>query len=654
MADVFISYSRDDRATAQRIATSLEAEGFSVWWDAVLQAGDAYDEVTEDNLRDAAAVVVLWSAKSARSKWVRAEATMGERHSTLVPAIIEACDRPLRFELIQTADLIHWRGDRTDENWRALVSGIRSALAAKNDGRPADAPAASGAGDDTIETEYWSTVKDTDNPSELEAYLKRYANGHFVDVARARLAALRAPSKSVPPPAPATVTAEPAAGVPRQLIALAIAAASILLGMTMLLLASALHVGWFRWTPTAGADLLDAGAKEIGYFAALNWSIGTLLLIPAAWTLLYLSFTEMNAAWDRMAARRMIVTRDFAPIAAAHPSFARMRRHIRLTVLIAGGLAAAVVVALAMSDYDKVAGRFYTNTDEAAKIDRIDETGYALGAPDIDRDWMVAALLTTPEPAVDAAANRAFGAVAYLLYPGLGIGSLVAFGIVVIGFAATFMGGIAENYGLRVIPDLNAEDRRKGLESIQRFFAFALAAGLIGCVSCFLLALQNLYLRSPAPDIITFAMPDFGALASHSGGDDAIGFIFADALAKGTRNVYAWIFGFFGIAGFIGGLVLLLRQGVRRGRAAVLRELRANGRTRLAAITDRDENELRESLQTMQTWPLGRPGPRAALVFLAAFVAAMIYYKLGALLMPLLCAAAIWLLWPSTDAEEDT
>ncbi|MGB3626677.1 MAG: toll/interleukin-1 receptor domain-containing protein, partial [Henriciella sp.] len=61
MADIFLSYSRADRPKAQQIAEHLEKEGFSVWWDKILRAGQTYDEVTEGMLRDSRVVVVLWS-----------------------------------------------------------------------------------------------------------------------------------------------------------------------------------------------------------------------------------------------------------------------------------------------------------------------------------------------------------------------------------------------------------------------------------------------------------------------------------------------------------------------------------------------------------------------------------------------------------------
>jgi len=130
MPDVFVSYNREDIPIAQRIVDGLVAEGINVWLDMELKAGENYDEITEEGLRSAKAVVVLWSSRSVKSRWVRAEATIGQRKSTLVPAMIEECDRPVMFELIQTTDLSKWDGDRADPNWRKLVSVIRDRITA--------------------------------------------------------------------------------------------------------------------------------------------------------------------------------------------------------------------------------------------------------------------------------------------------------------------------------------------------------------------------------------------------------------------------------------------------------------------------------------------------------------------------------------------
>ncbi len=140
MTDIFLSYSRADRPKAQTMAAALEADGFSVWWDKVLRAGQTYDEVTETMLREARVVIVLWSQTSVKSKWVRAEATLGQRNCELVPAMIEDAERPIMFELVQTADLIGWDGDRSDPRWTDFVEDIQRSLEKAKNQAPALPP----------------------------------------------------------------------------------------------------------------------------------------------------------------------------------------------------------------------------------------------------------------------------------------------------------------------------------------------------------------------------------------------------------------------------------------------------------------------------------------------------------------------------------
>jgi Tol biopolymer transport system component len=125
MPDIFLSYCREDQDTARRFAQGLEQEGFSVWWDQALSAGESFDQVTERTLKEARAVVVLWTRRSVQSRWVRSEATLADRYGTLVPVMLEPCDRPIMFELTHTADLAGWSSDRTDARWQSFVAGLR-------------------------------------------------------------------------------------------------------------------------------------------------------------------------------------------------------------------------------------------------------------------------------------------------------------------------------------------------------------------------------------------------------------------------------------------------------------------------------------------------------------------------------------------------
>jgi TolB-like protein len=138
--DIFLSYNREDQARAKLFAEAFEAQGFKVWWDVGLRTGEAYDEVTETALRTAKAVVVLWSKKSVQSRWVRAEATLADRNKTLVPCMIEPCERPIMFELTQTAELGHWDGAPTDKAWVAFVADVQRFIQKSAPAPQADAP----------------------------------------------------------------------------------------------------------------------------------------------------------------------------------------------------------------------------------------------------------------------------------------------------------------------------------------------------------------------------------------------------------------------------------------------------------------------------------------------------------------------------------
>ena len=131
MADVFLSYARPDKGTARLFAEAFQGSGLSVWWDDSLRSGETFDETIERALRDAKAVVVLWSPASVISRWVRAEATLADRNRTLVPVMIAPCQRPIIFELTHTADLTQWQGAREDRGWLARVADVRQLIEAR-------------------------------------------------------------------------------------------------------------------------------------------------------------------------------------------------------------------------------------------------------------------------------------------------------------------------------------------------------------------------------------------------------------------------------------------------------------------------------------------------------------------------------------------
>ena len=67
MAGIFLSYAREDLAKARTLAKALERAGHSVWWDRQIFGGSEFSDEIEAALKEADAVVVLWSAAAIKS-----------------------------------------------------------------------------------------------------------------------------------------------------------------------------------------------------------------------------------------------------------------------------------------------------------------------------------------------------------------------------------------------------------------------------------------------------------------------------------------------------------------------------------------------------------------------------------------------------------
>ncbi len=125
MSDIFISYARSDRSEAGKLARAFEKLGWSVWWDRDIPAGKAYDDWIEDELDRARCVVVLWSRRSVRKRWVRTEAEEGISRDVLVPILLEDDIKiPLAYRRIQAASLRTWDGDPNSAAFQKIVASV--------------------------------------------------------------------------------------------------------------------------------------------------------------------------------------------------------------------------------------------------------------------------------------------------------------------------------------------------------------------------------------------------------------------------------------------------------------------------------------------------------------------------------------------------
>ena len=137
MAKLFLSYSRRDEARERRLTDWLEREGHDVWRDEDdIGGGASFSSEIEKALNDCDAVLVLWSAESVQSAWVRDEAAYGRDAGKLIPFSLDETGPPLGFRQFQSVNLSRWKGRGEPPN----ADGIRKAIERVAD-RPGATPA---------------------------------------------------------------------------------------------------------------------------------------------------------------------------------------------------------------------------------------------------------------------------------------------------------------------------------------------------------------------------------------------------------------------------------------------------------------------------------------------------------------------------------
>lgn len=127
MADVFVSYKAEDRQRVAPLVRALESDGFSVWWDAHIGAGDDWRETILRHLEAAKCVIVIWSRRSIgpQGQFVRDEASRAVRRRSYLPIRIDRVDPPLGFGETQAHDLVGWKGDALDVRYQEVLGNLR-------------------------------------------------------------------------------------------------------------------------------------------------------------------------------------------------------------------------------------------------------------------------------------------------------------------------------------------------------------------------------------------------------------------------------------------------------------------------------------------------------------------------------------------------
>ena len=126
---VFVSHSSTTTDAARQVKTALEDAGFTAWLDySDIQVGGLLRDELHDAIRQSRAVVLVWSAAAAQSRWVCAEVlTAFHLDRFIVPCVVD--DTPLP-QFLGSDVFVDLR--KAGDGLRQVVRGVEIAPAHAN------------------------------------------------------------------------------------------------------------------------------------------------------------------------------------------------------------------------------------------------------------------------------------------------------------------------------------------------------------------------------------------------------------------------------------------------------------------------------------------------------------------------------------------
>lgn len=133
MADIFVSYSSEDREAVASLVKSLEMQSWTVWWDREISPGAGFADEIDREIQEASCVVVVWSQRSIESRWVKSEALEAMERDILVPVKLEDVRVPVAFKQVQMVDLRGWPEPERDDQYPSLMKAIAALVGANSE-----------------------------------------------------------------------------------------------------------------------------------------------------------------------------------------------------------------------------------------------------------------------------------------------------------------------------------------------------------------------------------------------------------------------------------------------------------------------------------------------------------------------------------------
>jgi hypothetical protein len=392
--------------------------------------------------------------------------------------------------------------------------------------------------------------------------------------------------------------------------------------------------------------------KQVGFIPSLNWSVVLVVLFPAAIFTALRTVRLFTRAFLDLPRRRMLAGRDWSP--ASDEQARALLSKVWSAATPIGAIFFIVAVAIGLWDFLSVVWAPISD-------------GHLLVAPgksDFEQeiDWSVSSLLggLTNDPLPNRTANLVFDAIAYLVLT-LEMGLILSFYGFLVGLSAVLYGlseGDAQPF--RLVPDASDPDRRRGFEHFERFFLGVLSVTLLGYLACYLMRIQNLFLRDKS--YLRLDQMIFNQLSSQLSSDWELPHDVQSAVDFVARNVTDIAHAVFATGdladtqSYLGVVLLLtvmlvvalslfavLRGAAHEGRHVVERELgQPVQKTAIAQFYGMPAEAIKTNIgaTSMEVWPLKWPTLNGVIAYLSLGAACFFFYRLAILWI----ALQIWYL----------
>ncbi len=184
MADVFISYKREDRSLVRPLVRALQERGLTVWWDSRIETGENWMASIKRALDAARCIVVLWTPQSVGSdgvylsEVVNAEAEQGRRKNILLPVRMQNGPRPWLHELRNEEDLSNWQSNIDDPALNRLAARIATFCGSRTP-------------PESSEIEAWFRAEEANNADAYRLFAKMFPQSRFAQEAEPRAAEIQ-------------------------------------------------------------------------------------------------------------------------------------------------------------------------------------------------------------------------------------------------------------------------------------------------------------------------------------------------------------------------------------------------------------------------------------------------------------------------------